>query len=175
MTQLLMPKATASWLIEHTSLTFEQIAHFCGLHLLEVQKIADDEPESSQKGLDPVAAGQLNLDDIHSCEKDKTKHLTMLRNKFEYLDDQKKSKKYTPLAKRQDRPDAIFWVLKNCPDIDEKRIADFLNSTKATVLSIKNKTHWNIKNLKPKNPVSLGLCSERELEKFISLYQVKES
>lgn len=164
----LMPKATAVWLVENTKLTFEQIATFCGLHPLEVQAIADGESAVGMVGMDPIASGQLTQAEIERCEADSTTHLALNPpvDASTYLS--KKKGKYTPVSKRQDRPDAIAWILKNHPEISEARICKLLGTTKPMVVSVKNRTHWNTANIKPKNPVTLGFCTQQELDAAIA-------
>ena len=166
MSNPLMPKATALWLIDNTSLTFSQIAEFCGLHLLEVQTIADQTSSSQGTGLDPITSGQLTWSEIHRCEKDHTQKLCLTPSTLVDLSRKKKAK-YTPLSKRQDRPDGIYWILKNYPHVPDSVICSLIGTTKSTIQSIKNKTHWNSANIKPRNPVLLGLCTKSELENVI--------
>ncbi len=169
MGNLLMPKATAVWLIENTSLTFEQIANFCGLHPLEIQSIADGDVAKGIKGVDPVAGGQLKRQEIERCEADPTAQLTISSEITKYLSTNKsstRSAKYIPVARRQDKPNGIAWLLKNCPEMKATQIAKLLGSTKNTVESIQNRTHWNSANLKPKDPVLLGLCSQTDLDRI---------
>lgn len=160
-----MPKATAVWLIENTSLTFVQIAEFCGLHILEVQALADANPDSALVGLDPVLGGQLDSNEIKECELDENRKLK-LRSCNE-IPQMKKKSKYTPIAKRHERPDAIAWIIKNYPNVSDLDICRLLGTTKQTVMSIRTKTHWNSANLKPKSPIILGLCTKKELEEVI--------
>ena len=163
----LMPKATAIWLIENTSLTFAQIAEFCCLHILEIESLANGDMDSKMAGFDPIVSSQLTIAEISRCEANPAAKLQLKTNG--YLDDDKKpTRKYTPKAKRQDKPDAISWILKYYPDIPEQDICTLLGTTKATIRSIKNKTHKNAINLKPRSPVVLGLCSESELDFVIA-------
>jgi hypothetical protein len=162
----LMPKATASWLVDQTSLTFEQIASFCGLHVLEVQMIADQNLSKQIVPMDPVRLGQLTWEEIHRCEKDSSLSLQIQKISVLEILSPKKSK-YTPLSKRQDRPDGIAWLLRQYPHLTDQAISKFLGTTRATVQSIRNKTHWNFPNLKPRNPVFLGLRTQIEFEKFL--------
>jgi hypothetical protein len=164
---VMMPKATAMWLIENTTLTFEQIARFCDMHELEVQAIADGDA-GNIIGVSPVQNGQLTSDDIKRCEADATKHLRIDESVKRFIDDSKNVKyKYTPLAQRRDRPDAIAWILKNHPEIYDAQICKILRTTKHTIDSIRNKTHLDIINIKPRNPIALGLCSEEQLHNAI--------
>ncbi len=170
MTQPLMPKATAVWLIENTALTFEQIGDFCGIHELEVTALANGEIGTGIVGIDPIATGQLTLDEIKRCEKDENASLELIIKFVE----KKKPSKYTPVSKRQDRPNAIAWILKNHPEIEENIIKKLIGTTKATIDAIKNKTHKNTEEIKPHNPVNLGLCSEEDLQKAIDISMTKK-
>ena len=163
----LMPKATAVWLIENTSLSFEQIADFCGLHTLEVQALADNESTLHMVGFDPIASSQLSLAEIKRCEQDPQARLIMkpVVNADTILG--KKKGRYTPVAKRQDRPDAIAWLLKYYPEMTEVQICRLLGTTKPMIRSIKSKTHWNSANIKPLSPIQAGLCSQAELDQII--------
>lgn len=163
-----MPKATAVWLIENTKLTFEQIADFCGLHPLEVQGIADGEVAKGIVGVDPVTTGQLSAEEIRRCEKDENAKLMMEESAKKFIVAEKKPKKggkYTPVARRQDKPDAIAWLLKNCPEINDSQIVKLIGTTKSTIEAVRTKTHWNSQNIKPRDPVLLGLCTQIELDK----------
>jgi hypothetical protein len=157
-----MPRATAIWLIENTALTFEQIANFCGLHLLEVESLANEDGDTHMAGFDPIASSQLDVDEIRRCESDPTMRLILKTNR--YVDGEWKSSKYTPKARRHDKPDAILWMLKCYPEMPESDICSLLGTTRATVRSIKNKTHRSMQTLKPRSPIVLGLCSEPELD-----------
>lgn len=169
----LMPKATAVWLVENTALTFEQIADFCGLHVLEVRAIADGEVAVMQ-GLDPVTAGELTREEIDRCSADPAARL----NPAPLVSAEMQAKtaggaRYTPVSKRQDRPDAIAWILKNYPEISDAQVSRLIGTTKATIQAVRDKSHWNAPNIKPRNPVSLGLCSEGELEKTIAVARAR--
>jgi uncharacterized protein len=163
----LMPKATAVWLVEHTSLTFEQIAGFCGLHALEVQAIADGEVATMMQGLDPVANGQVGKDEIERCEKDPKARLKLLPDAHSAPLAKSKGPKYTPISKRQDKPDAISWILKNHPELSDAQLSRLIGTTKPTIAAVRDRTHWNSTNIKPRNPVALGLCSQVDLEAAI--------
>lgn len=166
----LMPKATAIWLIEHTSLTFAQISAFCGLHIFEVEALANGELDATMVGFDPIVSSQLTVEEIKKCEENPDCLLTLKSNI--YLEDEKKRKlKYTPRSKRQDRPDAILWLLKYYPDISEKDLCDLIGTTKITIRAIRNKTHRNSAVIKPRSPVVLGLCSEAELDFVVAKSQ----
>lgn len=164
----LMPKATAVWLVENTSLAFEQIAAFCGLHELEVQAIADGEVAAGMVGLDPVANGQLTKAEIERCEKDPYSKLKMLAVDLPLPAARSKGPRYTPITKRGDKPDAIAWVLKNHPELPDSAVTRLIGTTKPTIASVREKSHWNAANIKPRNPVLLGLCTQRELDEALS-------
>jgi hypothetical protein len=161
----LMPKATAVWLLENTVLTFEQIADFCDLHPLEIKAIADGESGIGIMGMDPVAHGQLSAEDIAICSQDPKKRLTLLKPAGGK--EQRQKSRYTPISKRQDRPDAISWLLKSYPELSDTQIIRLIGTTKNTIESIKNRTHWNIQNVRPQNPVLLNICSQKELDAAI--------
>ncbi|MBL0318691.1 MAG: DUF1013 domain-containing protein [Alphaproteobacteria bacterium] len=167
MSKLLMPKATAVWLVENTSLTFDQIADFCNLHPLEVKGIADGEVATGIIGIDPIVGGQLTRDEIERCEKNSNTKL-LLSRKAELIDEIKrknsKRARYTPVARRQDKPDAISWLLKHCPSIKDAQIIKLIGTTKNTIKSIRERSHWNIGQIKPRDPVLLGLCTQTELD-----------
>ncbi|MDR3285267.1 MAG: DUF1013 domain-containing protein [Holosporales bacterium] len=168
MTKPLMPKATAIWLVENTCLTFEQIAKFCGLHTLEVETIANE--EFSMNGFDPVASSQLTLEEIKRCEEDPSTTLTMKPiGEVENLTKTKKSK-YTPLARRKDKPNAILWIIKYYPNLSDSKICSLLGTTRLTVQSIRNKIYWNYKNLEPHSPIILGFCTKDELDCLTEKY-----
>ncbi|MGN0929768.1 MAG: cell cycle transcriptional regulator TrcR [Alphaproteobacteria bacterium] len=166
--KILMPKATAVWLIDNTALTFEQIADFCGMHALEVQALADRESTDYIVGLSPVLNGMLSKEDIAKCEADPKARLVLNKHSEEFI---KKShdvkSRYTPMAHRQNRPDAILWLVKNHPDITDAQICKLVRTTKATVESIRERTHKNIAEITPRSPVLLGICSEFDLRKTI--------
>ena len=161
----LMPKATAVWLIDNTSLTFEQIAEFCGMHPLEVKGIADEDVAKGIKGIDPIAAGQLTHDQIEQSEKDPELKLKMAPAKYKMPHIKaKKTPRYTPVSKRQDKPDAIYWLLRNHPELTDADIMKLIGTTKATIAKIRDRGHWNSQNIKAVDPVTLGLCSQIELD-----------
>ena len=168
MTLPLMPKATAVWLVENTALNFEQIAEFCGMHPLEVQGIADGEVSGGIRGMDPIASGQLSLEEIHRCEKDKTARLELLGTARQYIARKTKGSRYTPVARRQDKPDAIAWLVKHYPAMTDAQIAKLIGTTKNTIQAVRGKTHWNSNNIKPRDPVLLGLCTQTHLDAAIS-------
>ena len=164
----LMPKATAVWLIENTALTFEQIADFCGMHSLEIQAIADEEVGTSMMGLNPIANGQLTKEEIARCEADATASLKRNVSDLPALMPRAKGARYTPMAKRQDKPDAIAWILKHRPDLTDAQIRKLIGTTKNSIDAIRNRTHWNMTNIKARNPVLLGLCTEADLERAVA-------
>jgi hypothetical protein len=166
MTQgLLMPKATAVWLVENTALTFEQIASFCSLHPLEVKGIADGEVATGIKGLDPVTTGQLTREEIERAVKNPNAVLMLAERKVR-VPEMKRTKgpRYTPVSKRQDRPNAILWLVRNHPELKDAAIIRLIGTTKATIAQIRDRTHWNAATLQPMDPVSLGLCSQIDLD-----------
>ncbi|MBI2241856.1 MAG: DUF1013 domain-containing protein [Magnetospirillum gryphiswaldense] len=165
----LMPKATAVWLVENTALSFEQIAEFCGLHSLEVQAIADGEVATGIVGLDPVANGQITKAELERCEADPD--ATLRLNVTDYPQPRAKPKgaRYTPVSKRQDRPDALAWLLKHHPELSDAQLCKLIGTTKPTIQSVREKSHWNAANIKPRNPVTLGLCTELDLEKAVAI------
>lgn len=161
----LMPKATAVWLIDNTSLTFEQIADFCGLHPLEVKGIADEDVAKGIKGQDPVTSGQLTREAIEAAEKDPAKRLKMAAPKHKMPAVKlKKAPRYTPVSKRQDKPDAVYWLLRNHPELSDPDVIKLVGTTKATIQKIRERSHWNAAALKAVDPVTLGLCSQLELD-----------
>jgi len=171
MTHPLMPKATAVWLVENTALSFEQIADFCGLHALEVNAIADDEVVFGMQGMNPVSAGDLTLDEIERCQVDPTARLNPAPTRTPVA--KKKSARYTPVSKRQDRPDAIAWLLKNYPELSDAQISKLIGTTKPTINAIRDRSHWNTTNIKAQNPISLGLCSADYLEKIVAIARAR--
>ena len=165
----ILPKATAIWLIENTALTFKQIADFCGIHEFEIKGIADGEVAQGIKGLDPIAGGQLTKIEIDRCSKDPTASLQIsISPVYDLVNTKKKQQtKYTPIARRQDKPDAIYWLLKNCPTIQDNQIVKLIGTTKSTIEDIRERRHWNMKTIRPRDPVLLGICSQVELDKII--------
>jgi hypothetical protein len=163
-----MPKATAVWLVENTTLTFEQIAEFCGLHALEVKGIADGEVAVGIRGLDPVVTGQLSLDALKRCEQDPSARLK-LSDASAKLSASNKRARYTPVSKRHERPNAIAWLVKNYSQLSDAQIARLLGTTNATIAAVRDRTHWNAQNISPQDPVLLGLCNEPELVAAINL------
>jgi len=161
----LMPKATAVWLVDNTTLTFEQIAEFCGLHPLEVKGIADEDVAKGIKGSDPVTTGQLTREQIEAAEADPSVKLELAQAKHKLPPvKQKKTPRYTPVSKRQDKPDAIYWLLRNHPELTDADIVRLIGTTKATISKIRERGHWNSPNIKAVDPVTLGLSSQIELD-----------
>jgi uncharacterized protein len=163
----LMPKATAVWLVENTALTFDQIADFCGLHPLEVQAIADGEVANQMQGLDPVANGQTTADELERCAKDPNARLTLLESAIPPQVHKHKGPRYTPIAKRQDKPDAIFYLLRNHPELSDAQICRLIGTTKPTINAVRDRTHWNSPNIRARHPVGLELCTLDELDQAI--------
>jgi hypothetical protein len=170
----LMPKATAVWLVDNTSLTFDQIAEFCGLHPLEVKGIADEDVAKGIKGQDPVASGQLTREQIEDAEKDPKTRLKMAPAKHKIPPVKlKRAPRYTPVSKRQDKPDAVYWILRNHPEFADADIIKLIGTTKATIQKIRERSHWNATNIKAVDPVTLGLCSQLELDLAVSRANLK--
>lgn len=165
----LMPKATAVWLVENTTLSFEQIAAFCGLHELEVQAIADGEVAVGMVGMDPVANGQLTKAEIERCEKNPDLRMKLLVPDLPLPVTRSKGPRYTPITKRGDKPDAVAWLVKHHPELSDAQTCRLIGTTKPTIAAVRDKTHWNAANIKPRSPVLLGLCSQRELEEALAL------
>ncbi|MCT2401328.1 DUF1013 domain-containing protein [Novosphingobium mangrovi (ex Huang et al. 2023)] len=162
----LMPHATASWLVDNTALSFEQIAEFCGLHMLEVQAMADDLASSKYTGRDPVRAGELTMDEIEKGQQNPDYKLKM--HKVPVTVSRTKGPRYTPVSKRQDKPDGIAWILRNHPEVSDAQIGKLIGTTRNTIAAIRDRSHWNIANITPKDPVTLGLCSQRELDAIVA-------
>ena len=162
----LMPHATATWLVDNTSLSFEQIAEFCGLHILEVQAMADDLAGSKYTGRDPVHSGELTLAEIGRGQDDSEYRLKMQKAPVEVT--RTKGPRYTPVSKRQDKPDGIAWILRSHPEVSDAQISKLIGTTRNTIGAIRERTHWNIQNIQPKDPVTLGLCSQRELDAVVA-------
>ncbi len=161
----LMPKATAVWLVENTSLTFDQIAAFCGLHVLEVKGIADGDVAQGIKGLDPVTSGQLTREEIEDAEREPARALRLAEPKVVVPETPtRKGPRYTPVSRRQDRPNAVLWLLRNHPEMKDSQIMRLVGTTKPTIQQIRERSHWNAPNLTPQDPVTLGLCSQIDLD-----------
>ena len=165
MAQPLMPHATASWLVENSSLSFEQIAEFCGLHILEVQAIADDTAATKLTGRDPIRAGELTHEEIEKGQKDPEYRLKMHKEPDPVR--RTKGPRYTPVSKRQDKPDGIAWIIKNHPEVSDGQIGKLIGTTRTTIGAIRDRSHWNMANIQPKDPVTLGLTTQRELDAAI--------
>jgi len=162
-----MPKATAVWLVENTGLTFEQIAEFCGMHPLEIQGIADGEVAIGIVGIDPVAASQLTREEIARCEADRKAKLQLLKKDLPQIVQQVKGARYTPIAKRQDKPSAIAWLLRHHQELTDAQVGHLLGTTKSTIQKVRDRSHWDMQNIKPTSPVMLGLCSQVALDDAI--------
>lgn len=172
MAQPLMPKATAVWLVENTTLTFEQIAAFCQMHLLEVQGIADDEVAVGIVGLDPAANGQLTRDEIARCEADPAARLHARESRAPEKP-RRKEARYTPVSKRGDRPDAIAWLLKYTPELTDAQIGKLIRTTKPTITAVRARTHWNMPNIQARDPVLMGLCAQGELDDQLAVARAR--
>ena len=162
----LMPHATATWLVDNTGLSFTQIAEFCGLHVLEVQAMADDLAGTKYTGRDPVHAGELTLAEIEKGQADPSYALKMHKAPVEVS--RTKGPRYTPVSKRQDKPDGIAWILRNHPEVTDAQISKLIGTTRNTIAAVRERSHWNIQNIQPKDPVTLGLCSQRELDATVA-------
>ncbi len=162
----LMPHATATWLVDNTGLSFDQIASFCGIHVLEVQAMADDLAGSKYTGRDPVHAGELTLAEIGKGQADSEYSLKMQRAPVAVS--RTKGPRYTPVSKRQDKPDGIAWLIRNHPEVTDAQIGRLIGTTRNTIGAIRDRSHWNIQNIQPKDPVTLGLCSQRELDAVVA-------
>ncbi len=168
MNDILMPKATAVWLVDNTSMTFDQIADFCGLHPLEVKGIADGEVARDIRGADPISNGQLTREELDAAQADPAFRMKAQKSRHaDVMKTPKKAPRYTPVSRRQDRPDAIAWFVRNHPEVTDAQIAKTLGTTKATIDQVRNRTHWNSTNIKPVDPVSLGLVTQLELDGLI--------
>ncbi|MEO0392860.1 MAG: DUF1013 domain-containing protein [Pseudomonadota bacterium] len=167
MSKPLMPKATAVWLVDNTTLTFDQVAAFCELHALEVQAIADGDVAVGINGADPITAGILTADEIKRCEGDPTKRLDMAKRDLPKPSNRPKGPRYTPVAKRGDKPDGIAWLVKFHPELKDSQIGRLIGTTKPTITAVRDRTHWNSQNIKPRNPVLLGLCTQADMDKEV--------
>ena len=168
MSDILMPKATAVWLVDNTSLSFEQIADFCGLHPLEVRGIADGEVARDIRGADPIGNGQLTREELDKAQANPDYRMkAQVSRHAELLKPAKKAPRYTPVSRRQDRPDAIAWFLRHHPEVTDAQISKILGTTKATIEQVRNRTHWNAANIKPVDPVTLGLVGQLELDALV--------
>lgn len=169
MTEILMPKATAVWLVDNTSLTFDQIAAFCGLHPLEVKGIADGDVAVGVRGADPISNGQLTREEIEKAEAKADYRMTVVKPKYSDLHQPAKRRgpRYTPLSRRQNRPDAIAWLVRNHPELADAQISKLIGTTKTTIQAVRDRTHWNASNIKPTDPVSLGLCTQIDMDEQV--------
>lgn len=169
MTEILMPKATAVWLVDNTSLTFDQIADFCGLHPLEVKGIADGDVAVGVRGADPISNGQLTREEIEKAENSGDYRMKLTKPKYAELHTPAKRRgpRYTPLSRRQNRPDAIAWLVRNHPELSDAQISKLIGTTKTTIQAVRERTHWNSANIKPTDPVSLGLCTQIDLDEQV--------
>jgi len=169
MADILMPKATAVWLIDNTTLSFDQIADLCGLHHLEVKGIADGDVAENMRGVDPISGGELTREEIQKGEEDPEYRLKTAPSKIAHIPQPKrKGARYTPVARRGDKPDAIAWFIRNHPEVTDAQIGKLIGTTKATITNVRDKTHWNSQNIRPVDPVTLGLCSQIELDEVIA-------
>jgi hypothetical protein len=169
MADILMPKATAVWLIDNTTLSFDQIADLCGLHHLEVKGIADGDVAENMRGVDPISGGELTREEIQKGEEDPDYRLKTAPSKIAHIPQPKrKGARYTPVARRGDKPDAIAWFIRNHPEVTDAQIGKLIGTTKATITNVRDKTHWNSQNIRPVDPVTLGLCSQIELDEVIA-------
>ncbi|MDQ2089822.1 DUF1013 domain-containing protein [Marimonas arenosa] len=171
----LMAKATAVWLVDNTTIGFKQIADFCGLHELEVQGIADGDVATGVKGFDPIANNQLTQDEIDAAEKNPLHKLKLKFNPAAVGEEKRRGPRYTPLSKRQDRPAAILWLVKFHPELSDAQISKLVGTTKPTIQSIRERTHWNISNIQPIDPVALGLCKQSELDAVVQKAAAKRA
>ncbi len=163
MVQPLMPKATAVWLVENTTLSFEQIADFCGLHPLEVQGIADEEVAIGIQGIDPTSNHQLTHEEIERCQGDPKARLKLAKRELPQPQKRTKGPRYTPVAKRQDKPDGVAWLLRHHPELKDSQVSRLIGTTKNTIQAVRDRSHWNSQNIRPRDPVLLGLCNQGDL------------
>lgn len=169
MADVLMPRATAVWLLDNTTLTFAQIAKFCGLHHLEVKGIADGDVAENMRGVDPIAGGMLSREEIAKGEENPDYELQVAKSKIAHIPQPKrKGSRYTPVIRRQDKPDAVAWFIRNHPEVTDAQIIKLIGTTKTTINNVRDKSHWNAQNIRPVDPVTLGLCSQIELDEVIA-------
>ena len=169
MADILMPKATAVWLVDNTTLTFAQVADFCGLHHLEVKGIADGDVAENMRGVDPISGGELTREQIQKAEADPDYRMQVAASKIAHIPQPKrKGARYTPVARRGDKPDAIAWFIRNHPEVTDAQISKLIGTTKNTINNVRDKSHWNSAEIKPVDPVTLGLCSQIELDEVIT-------
>ena len=169
-----MPKATASWLIENTSLSFKQISEFVGIHVLEIQAIADGEVSSGILPRNPLENGELTIEEISRCEKDEKLLLNIKSSEVPIPNKKTKGSRYTPLSKRADKPNGIYWFIRNIPNIPDSKICKIIGTTKKTVQAIRDRTYWNMQNIRAQNPFEIGLCSKEEVESIVDKYSNKD-
>lgn len=168
-----MPKATAKWLVENTALTFDQIADFCQMHPLEIQGIADGEVAATIQPNDPVKSGDVTQEEIKRCEGDDKLRLKMNASAIEFMNSKRKGSRYTPVARRQDKPDSVAWLLKHHPELADAQIVKLIGTTKKTIEAIRDRSHWNVNNLNPRDPVLVGLCTQTALNNAVEKAQKK--
>jgi hypothetical protein len=179
MSDILMPKATAVWLIDNTAMTFEQISTFCSLHILEVSGIADGDVAAGVRGADPISNGQVTRTEIEKAEQDSTYNMVAIS--FDHTPimssraKKRKGPRYTPLSRRQDRPDAIAWLVRNHPEVSDPQISKLIGTTKPTINSIRDRTHWKSATITPTDPVSLGLCTQMDLDSVVKIAAEKKA
>ncbi len=166
MAQPLMPHATASWMVDNTSLSFEQIAEFCGLHILEIQAIADDTAATKLTGRDPIRAHEVTQEEVDRAQADPDYRMQMTKGPEQVR--RTKGPRYTPVSKRQDKPDGISWIIRNHPEITDGAISNLIGTTRTTIAAIRDRSHWNIQNITPQDPVTLGLTTQRELDAAVA-------
>ncbi|PHS20709.1 MAG: hypothetical protein COA85_13960 [Robiginitomaculum sp.] len=175
MASILMPKATAVWLIDNTSLSFDQIARFCALHALEVKGIADGDVAAGVRGLDPIGAGQLTRGEIEKAEADPGYDMQAVTPKHaDKMVQKRRGPRYTPLSRRQERPDAIAWMIRNHPEVSDAQIGKLIGTTKTTIEAVRTRKHWNSSNIKPVDPVSLALCRQIDLDAVVAKASAKK-
>ena len=175
MAKLLHPKATAVWLVDNTTISFKQIADFVGMHELEIQGIADGDVVAGVKGFDPMANNQLTQDEINNAEKNPLYKLKLKSNPAAEGEEKRRGPRYTPLSKRQDRPAAIYWLVKFHPELSDGQVSKLVGTTKPTIQSIRERTHWNIANIQPIDPVALGFCKQSELDAAVQKAAAKKA
>lgn len=168
----LMPKSTAVWLIDNSTLTFTQIADFCDMHELEVQNIADGESAIGIVAIDPIVAGKISMAELKACEKDPTSNLQLSMKYLQSLESLHNPKrKYVPIARRNDKPNGVSWLIKHCPNIKDSEIIRLIGTTKVTIAKIRNHTHWNSVNIRPQDPVLIGICTQVDLDNLLALLE----
>ncbi|MBL1431802.1 MAG: DUF1013 domain-containing protein [Robiginitomaculum sp.] len=175
MTDILMPKATAVWLVDNTSLTFSQIADFCSMHPLEIKGIADGDVAQGVRGLDPISGGQLTRDEIKKAEDDSDyRMIAVIPKHADKMQQKRRGPRYTPVSRRQNRPDSIAWIVRNHPEVSDVQISKLIGTTKPTIISVRDRTHWNASQIKPVDPVSVGLCTQIDLDSVVKIAAEKK-